>query len=218
MYFIFTPRFIWLKDSMRFLMFIMAGKIKNRSKSFVQLSKEFDTGYWNTWQEYAHMAANNIVLISCWILAASYFGAWEFFTVYTLVLSLAGALGIILFTLQHNFEDSYAKGDEEWDYFSAALEGTSYLDLPRVLHWFTADIGYHHIHHLSARIPNYKLEECHQEYAHLFEGVKRIKLGDILHAFKFILWDNHAGRMISVAQYESLYGEGAVNSSLVGHS
>ncbi|OUR79802.1 hypothetical protein A9Q77_02815, partial [Marinomonas sp. 42_23_T18] len=103
-------------------------------------------------------------------------------------------------------------GDDNWNYYSAALEGTSYLDLPKVLHWFTADIGYHHIHHLSARIPNYKLEKCHEEYAHLFNDVVRIKLKDVPQAFKYILWDNHNGRMISVAQYDALYGQKTVDS------
>ena len=206
MYFIFTPRFTWLKGSLQFCIFLLLGKLKNKSKSLKSLSQEFETGYWNTWQEYAHMAANNLVLITAWVLGAYYFGALSFFLVYTIVLSLAGALGIILFTIQHNFEDSYASDDEAWDYFSAALEGTSYLDLPKLLHWFTANIGYHHIHHLSARIPNYKLRECHEKYAALFEGVKRIRLKDTAKSFKYILWDNHAGRMISVAQFKVLYG------------
>ena len=224
MYFIFTPRFIWLKDSLKLLSFMIVEKSKKPSRSIINIAGDFDKGYWDTLREYFHMAANNLVLITIWIVAANYFGAINFFSVYILVLSLAGALGIILFTVQHNFEDSYATGDEEWNYFTAALEGTSYLDLPRVLHWFTADIGYHHIHHLSARIPNYKLRQCHNEYAHLFEGVKRIRLKDTAKAFKYILWDNHAGRMISMAQYQVLYSVDAVVStpdseaSLASHS
>lgn len=212
MYFIFTPRFTWLKGSLQFCIFLLLGKLKDNTKSLKNLSEEFETGYWNSWQEYMHMTANNLVLISGWVLAAYYFGVVNFFLVYTLVLSLAGALGIILFTIQHNFEDSYARDDENWDYFSAALEGTSYLDLPKVLHWFTANIGYHHIHHLSARIPNYKLQACHEKYASLFEGVKRIRLKDTANSFKYILWDNHVGRMISVAQYQALYAD-SINSS-----
>ena len=159
------------------------------------------------------MAANNLVLLPAWLLAASYFGAIEFFTIYVIALSLAGAIGIILFTVQHNFEDSYATGDEGWDYNTAAIEGTSYLDLPRILHWFTADIGYHHIHHLSARIPNYKLRACHEEYEHLFKDVPTIRLKDVLKSFKFILWDEASGRMISVAQYNERYPQGDTAAS-----
>ena len=153
------------------------------------------------------MAGNNIVLISAIVGASWYFGVIPFFTVYILALSLAGALGIILFTIQHNFEDSYATGDEGWNYNAAAIEGTSYLDLPRVLHWFTADIGYHHVHHLSARIPNYKLRACHKEYQHLFTEVPTIKLKDVAKSFKFILWDETSGRMISVQQYNDRIAE-----------
>jgi omega-6 fatty acid desaturase (delta-12 desaturase) len=83
----------------------------------------------------------------------------------------------------------------------AAIEGTSFLVLPRWLNWFTANIGYHHIHHLSARIPNYCLGDCHDENQHLFSGVTRIRLSQIPRAFRCILWDTHLRRIISVAEY-----------------
>jgi len=206
LYFIFNPRFTWMKGSLQLLAFIIKNKIKNPSKSLGDIANEFETGYWATWKEYWHMAANNAVLLTLWVLAANYFGALAFFSVYIVSLSLAGAFGIILFTVQHNFEDSYATGDEDWNYFTAALEGTSFLTMPSFMHWFTGDIGYHHIHHLSARIPNYNLVKCHKEFAHLFGSVKRLTLLDIPHSFKFILWDNHANKIISVEQFESRYG------------
>jgi omega-6 fatty acid desaturase (delta-12 desaturase) len=202
LYFIFNPRYTWIKGSIEFSIFFIKQKFKSVENS---PTREFKTKYWNTWQEYRHMAANNIVLLTGWALAAHFFGVIEFFSVYIIALSFAGAIGIVLFTVQHNFEGSYAAGDENWDYFTAALDGTSFLQLPKFLDWFTADIAYHHIHHLSARIPNYHLVKCHQEYQHLFEGVRRIKLSEIPHAFKFIIWDNHTNKIISVEQYESLY-------------
>jgi omega-6 fatty acid desaturase (delta-12 desaturase) len=207
LYFIFNPRFTWMKGSLQFALFFMKQKFANKAKPTNEIAEEFDTGYWNTWQEYRHMAANNVVLLSAWVLAASYFGIIPFFTIYIVALSLAGALGIILFTVQHNFEDSYATGDENWDYFTAALDGTSFLQLPKLLNWFTADIAFHHIHHLSARIPNYNLVKCHNEYKHLFDSVKRISLTEIPHAFQFIIWDNHSNKIISVEQYETQYGQ-----------
>jgi omega-6 fatty acid desaturase (delta-12 desaturase) len=115
-------------------------------------------------------------------------------------------VGIIIFTIQHNFESSYASDDAHWDYYRAALEGTSYLKLPAILNWFTADIAYHHIHHLSVRIPNYRLAACQREHAHLFEGVKRIGLRDVAHSFKFILWDTDQRKIISVAQFRRMQG------------
>ena len=107
----------------------------------------------------------------------------------------------MLFTVQHNFEHAYASGNERWDHDTGAIEGTSFLALPGWLNWFTANIGYHHIHHLSARIPNYRLVRCHNEYRHLFSAVTRVKLSQAHKALKYILWDTRAQRIISVAEY-----------------
>ncbi|MGL6112343.1 MAG: fatty acid desaturase, partial [Rubrivivax sp.] len=115
-------------------------------------------------------------------------------------LSLAGGAGIALFTVQHNFENSYASGNAGWDYHRAALEGTSFLVLPAWLNWFTANIAYHHVHHLSARIPSYCLAACHEENASLFAKVARIHLAQVPHALHCILWDKAARRIVSVAQ------------------
>ena len=205
LYFIFNPRFTWMKGSIQFSIFFIKQKLSNFSKPISEINAEFETGYWNTWQEYRHMTANNVVLLSGWILAASYFGVIEFFSIYIVALSLAGAIGIVLFTVQHNFEESYAASSDNWDYFTATLDGTSFLQLPKFLNWFTADIAYHHIHHLSARIPNYNLVKCHEQYKHLFDSVKRIKLSEIPNAFQYILWDNHTHSIISISQYNERY-------------
>ena len=116
-----------------------------------------------------------------------------FFTTYRISLSVAGAGGIILFTLQHNFEHSWAVDEASWDYNRAAIEGTSFLVLPAWLNWFTADIAYHHVHHLSASIPNYQLAACHRTYAHPFEDVTRISLRDVPKALRNNLWDPSSG-------------------------
>lgn len=213
MYFIFTPRFTWIKGSIQCVWFAIKAKLKNPSQGFFKTMQTFETKYWADWKEYRHMAANNVVLLGLIVFGCAYFGIAPFMTVYLIALSLAGALGIILFTVQHNFEDSYAVGDADWDYNTAAIEGTSYFDLPRILHWFTADIGYHHVHHLSARIPNYKLRECHEEYAHLFESVPRIRLKDIVKSFKYILWDEASGRLITVDEFHQRYSQVALSES-----
>jgi omega-6 fatty acid desaturase (delta-12 desaturase) len=129
-------------------------------------------------------------------------GTALFFSIYLLTLSIAGGAGIVLFTVQHNFEHSYASSSERWDYDTGAIEGTCFLVLPRWLNWFTVDMCYHHIHHLCANIPNYCLASCHYEYQHLFSNVTRVKLSEVPGAFKCILWDTHAQRIISVAEYE----------------
>lgn len=160
-------------------------------------------GRWSNADERFHMTWNNIVLLSLWLLMSIAIGPGLFFAVYLSSVTLATAVGILVFTVQHNFEGSYASGDEGWDYHDAAIHGTSYLVLPRWLNWFTADIAYHHVHHLSASIPNYRLAACHREYEHLFADVPRIRLREIPRALEYVLWDTRARRIVSVAEFEA---------------
>lgn len=201
MYFIFSPRFNWILGSLKFIVAVVVGKMKNIRTPLKNIIKTYESRYWKTSKEYWHMTFNNIVLLSSWLAASWYFGAVTFFTVYLISLSLAGAAGIIIFTIQHNFEDSHARDNSNWDYHYAALKGTSFLTFPKLVNWFGADIAYHHIHHISARIPNYNLAQCHKEYAHLFTEVKRIRLRDVANAFRHILWDEKGQRIISIQQY-----------------
>jgi len=191
-YVLFMPRYTWLRGSASLLWHIVRGK-----------KAEFRTRYWSTPLEYWHMTWNNIVLLGAWLAMSLALGPALFFSVYVASISLATAVGIVLFTVQHNFKDSYASGDEGWDYDTAAIRGTSFLVLPAWLNWFTANIAYHHIHHLSASIPNYRLAECHREYQHLFVDVPRISLAGIPEALSYILWDTRARRIISVAEFEA---------------
>lgn len=144
------------------------------------------------------MLGNNMVLLALWVALAWTLGPVLFFAVYVASLSLAGGAGILLFTVQHNFDASYATGDDGWDYDAAALHGTSFLVLPAWLNWFTVNIAYHHVHHLSARIPNYRLVRCHDENRHLFVDVRRISLRGIPAALKCILWDTATRRIVPV--------------------
>lgn len=203
-YFIFNPRFNWMLGSIMLVTSVISTKMKNPGQSLAQIASQYESRYWKTSKEYRHMTLNNIVLISTWIAASWYFGAATFFTVYVISLCLAGAAGIIIFTIQHNFEDSYAADTRHWDYHQAALTGTSFLTFPRPIHWFGLNIAYHHIHHISAGIPNYNLAACHQEYKHLFDDVKRIRLRDIASAFRYILWDRAGQKIISIDQYNRM--------------
>ena len=160
-------------------------------------------GRWSTPLEGRHMTWNNLALLALWVAMSLAIGPALFFSVYVASVTLATAIGILVFTVQHNFEGSYASGDEGWDYHEAAIRGTSCLVLPAWLNWFTADIAYHHIHHLSATIPNYRLAECHREYAHLFADVPRIRLSESPRARQYILWDTRARRIVSVAEFEA---------------
>lgn len=103
----------------------------------------------------------NIILVALYTGMILLVGWQSFVIVQATIMFVAGALGIWLFYIQHTFEDSYFEEESEWDYVKAAVEGSSYYKLPRVLQWATGNIGFHHVHHLSPRVPNYHLEEAH---------------------------------------------------------
>ena len=93
---------------------------------------------------------------------------WKAFVLVHLpVMAVTTSAGVWLFYVQHQFEDTYWEKHPEWDFHRAGIEGSSYLDLPAFLHWFTGNIGYHHVHHLSSRIPNYSLRRCMEEVPEL---------------------------------------------------
>ncbi|HEY6484556.1 MAG TPA: fatty acid desaturase [Steroidobacteraceae bacterium] len=201
-YLIFNPRYTWLKSTAGLLLHVLAGKLARPGVSLRTHAASYRCRYWKNHAEYGHMFWNNIALLSLWVLMCWACGSALFFFLYLLSVSLAGGLGIVLFTVQHNFEHAYATDSNGWDPVNGAIEGTSFLVLPRWLNWFTANIGYHHIHHLSASIPNYRLVPCHDEYQHLFGDVRRLRLSGIQHALKCILWDTRARRIITVAEYQ----------------
>ena len=112
---------------------------------------------------------------------------------------LAGAAGVWLFYVQHQFEDTYWQDASSWTYEDAALRGSSYLKLPAVLQFFTGNIGLHHVHHLSARIPNYNLQRAHDSVP-VFADVPVLTLWDGLRAVRLKLWDPERGRLITWAE------------------
>jgi acyl-lipid omega-6 desaturase (Delta-12 desaturase) len=118
---------------------------------------------------------------------------------------LAGSAGIWLFYVQHQFEDAYWQPSAEWDFADAALRGSSYLKLPKVLQFFTGNIGLHHVHHLNARIPNYRLQQAHDENP-IFHQVPTLTLWDALNTVRLKLWDEEQGRLVTFAQARRDYG------------
>ncbi len=201
-YLLLNPRLTWLRGSVGLLGHLIRHKLAQPGVSLKVHAASFKTTCWSSSTEYWHMFWNNLVLLTLWAGMAWAIGPVLFFVCYVTSLSLAGGAGIVLFTVQHNFEHSHASADEGWDYDQAALESTSFLVLPPWLNWFTANIAYHHIHHLSARIPFYRLVACHNEYASVFSRVTRIRLSQIPAALKCVLWDTRARRIISVAEHE----------------
>jgi len=137
----------------------------------------------------------------CWLLGWS-----DFLLVQGPTVLLAGSAGIWLFYVQHQFEDVYWENTDGWSYADAALRGSSYLKLPRVLQFFSGNIGLHHVHHLSARIPNYNLQRAHDENP-IFHQVPVLTLRDGLRSVRLKLWDEDRGRMVTFAQAHERAGE-----------
>jgi acyl-lipid omega-6 desaturase (Delta-12 desaturase) len=175
---------------------------KNSSRlSLSEIFYSYESRNWYTTAEFWDLLLNNICVISVWIALSNWLGTGFFLSIYSFTLTLSAAIFICVFFVQHNFEGSYAHKTEGWDYFLGAIEGSSYLKLPAIFNWFSADIGYHNIHHLSERIPNYNLAACHQENAHLLAKVKVLHLADISDCFGFLLWDTASDRLVSIESF-----------------
>lgn len=128
------------------------------------------------------------------------FGFLEVLMVQIPISLIASATGVWLFYVQHQFEHTFWKNEGEWDFFVASVLASSFYDLPKLLNWFTGCIGIHHIHHLSSRIPNYRLTACLNDLPEL-RNVNRISLRESLSCFKLALWDEGKQRLISFATF-----------------
>lgn len=116
---------------------------------------------------------------------------------------LAGTLGVFMFYVQHQFEDVYWETSDRWNYADAALQGSSYLKLPKLLQFFTGNIGLHHVHHLSAKIPNYNLQRAHDE-SPIFRDVPVLSVGDGLRAVRLKVIDRQSGRLLTWREVKAL--------------
>ena len=137
-----------------------------------------------------NLAILGLVVGLSWI-----FGIMAYLLIQLTVTMVAGAAGVWMFYVQHQFEDVYWERGDDWDYTAAALEGSSFYKLPRVLQWFSGNIGFHHIHHLSPRIPNYNLQKCH-EADPIFQQVKPITLFSSFKSLTFRLWDEKRKKLV----------------------
>ncbi|WP_169566739.1 fatty acid desaturase [Sneathiella limimaris] len=124
------------------------------------------------------------------------FGFFNIIKVQLPIVLLSSAIGVWLFYVQHQFEFTYWQKNKDWDFYDSAIASSSYYDLPQPLRWFSSDIGIHHIHHLSCRIPNYNLKECLTDIPAL-RTLNRIGLRESFHCLRFALWDEDAQRLIS---------------------
>ena len=150
-------------------------------------------------KEWASVLWNNLwIVVVGWSLALLV--GWQtVLLVHVPIVVIAGAAGIWLFYVQHQFDTAYWRPESEWDFQAAAVEGSSFFDLPRALHWATCNIGFHHIHHLSSRIPSYNLPRCFREIPEL-RIAKRLRLLESLACFRLMLWDEDRSRLVSLKQ------------------
>lgn len=147
--------------------------------------------------------AMNLAVLGVAVAGSWVFGVWTYLLIQSIIVMVAGGAGVWLFYVQHQFEGVYWERGEDWDYVAAALRGSSFYKLPRVLQWFSGNIGFHHIHHLSPRIPNYYLEKCHQADP-LFQQVKPTTLLTSLKSFSFRLWDEPQKRLVGYRRLRQL--------------
>ncbi|MFD6510289.1 MULTISPECIES: fatty acid desaturase [unclassified Bacillus (in: firmicutes)] len=139
-----------------------------------------------------------LVGLLCWAI-----GWQSFLLVHGSIFLIAGSIGIWLFYVQHTFEDSYFEEDKDWEYVKAAVEGSSFYKLPKILQFLTGNIGFHHVHHLSPRVPNYKLEEAHNNTLPL-KNVPTITLATSLRSIRFRLWDEKSNNFVSFKDVKKL--------------
>ena len=147
----------------------------------------------------ASVYGTNLAIVAVLALMWATIGIKAYLLIQLPVMFVAGLAGVWLFYIQHQFEGTSWRRHEQWDYVTAALRGSSYFKLPKVLQWFTGNIGLHHIHHLSSRIPNYALQQCMDENP-MFQDVTTITLRSSLHSLRLNLWDEEAERLVSFRQ------------------
>jgi omega-6 fatty acid desaturase (delta-12 desaturase) len=153
-------------------------------------------------RQLASVWGTNVALIATIAIGILSLG-WTFMLVaYFLPYYIAATTGVWLFYVQHQFEDAYWAEHDEWNYVDAALLGSSHLKLPRVLAWFTGSIGLHHVHHVAPRIPNYRLQECHDGNP-LFQRSPTVTFRSGMRALRLGLWDEERRRLVSFRDIDS---------------
>jgi len=148
------------------------------------------------------------IILLAWGLI-SIFGFVPWLICQLITMGLAGTGGFWLFYVQHQYEDAYWENGDDWNYTDAAMKGSSFYKLPKVLQWFSGNIGFHHIHHLSAAIPNYNLERCHNSDP-MFSSVEPLTLRKSFKSLTFRLWDEKAKKLISFGQLKKQLEQGDI--------
>jgi len=164
------------------------------------IRQRFTHGLPRSWRrERQNVHATNLAILIALAVAWYTIGVSTFLLIQLPVVVLGAAAGSWLFFIQHQYEDAYWQPNQSWDFTRSALEGSSYYRLPRVLQWFTGNIGYHHIHHLNSRIPNYNLPACYSAEP-AFRKAVTLGLRESFKCASLKLWDEDQQRMVTFAQ------------------
>jgi acyl-lipid omega-6 desaturase (Delta-12 desaturase) len=155
------------------------------------------------WQPWVSTMATNLAILLAAGITIWAVGFIAFLLVQLPIMLLGASLGVWLFYVQHQFEDTFWAADTSWNLHEAALHGSSHYDLPIVLRWFTANIGVHHVHHLCSRIPFYRLPVALRRHPELAK-VGRLTLGQSILSVRLVLWDEAARRLISFRDLRAL--------------
>jgi omega-6 fatty acid desaturase (delta-12 desaturase) len=155
------------------------------------------------WRERRSVYWTNLAIVGVLATLMAFLGFWHVLMVQIPIVALTSMMGVGLFSLQHRFEDVVWSRQDEWSVTEASLRGASYFKLPPVLQWFTGNIGFHHIHHLSPRVPNYRLEACHNAIPALRQ-VRALDWRDGIAAIRLMLWDETTRRMVRFADVSKL--------------
>lgn len=148
----------------------------------------------------------NLAILGVAAALSMIMGVKAYLVIQLTVTMVASSAGVWLFYVQHQFEGVYWQRSDQWDYTAAAMQGSSFYKLPRILQWFTGSIGFHHLHHLSPRIPNYNLEKCHQAEP-LFQSVPSITLLASFKSLTFRLWDEQRRKLVGFGHLRTLRKE-----------
>lgn len=197
-YLVIKPRIELIAGLADFLLHAVSQWRHNPDFTWQSSLNSHSSRWWHSPEQFRDLLLNNLAVITAWLAMAALLGAKTFWLIYAPVMACGAAVFICIFFVQHNFPGSYAHRSDNWDALDGTLHGTSDLDLPPLLNWFSADIGYHAIHHLCEAIPNYRLRACQERNGHLLGNVKRLRLQDIPHCFPHILWDEAAGTLTTI--------------------
>jgi acyl-lipid omega-6 desaturase (Delta-12 desaturase) len=159
------------------------------------------------WQLWVSTMVTNAAIAALVVAMIWWFGIGTFLLVHVPIMLLAASIGVWLFYVQHQFEDTVWAHEQSWDRHATALRGSSYYELPGILRWFTANIGIHHVHHLCSRIPYYRLPLVLRDYPEL-GGIGRLTMAQSLRCVRLTLWDEGQQRLVSFRELHQRYASG----------